>query len=253
MYVNLLTGCKLTDKSCEMVASVLQSPNSMQQLDLSDNDLGDSGVQLLSKGLSTLRTDHASLDGARQCLLKYACDLTLDPNTAGRKLSLSEGNRKVTRVDEKQPYPEHPERFDCPQVLCREGLSGRCYWEAEWSGSVPGSDIDLGAFISVAYKSIERKGKGEDVAMGQNAKSWSLSCSLDSYSVYHNKEETDIPAPSSGSRTVGVYLDWPAGTLSFYSVSTNTLTHLHTFHSTFTEPLYPGFLAYSSVSLRKIT
>ncbi|XP_041960413.1 stonustoxin subunit beta-like [Alosa sapidissima] len=202
--------------------------------------------------LEILRTDHTSLDRARPRLLKYACDLTLDPNTANRFLSLSEGNRKVTRVEKQQPYPEHPERFDStyyPQVLCREGLTGRCYWEAERSD-------DGGARISVAYKSIERKGDSADVIMGRNAKSWSLFCSGDHrYSVLHNNKHTDIPAPSSRSRTVGVYLDWPAGTLSFYSVSTDTLTHLHTFHSTFTEPLYPGFGLYwgSSVSLRKIT
>ncbi|XP_076152195.1 NACHT, LRR and PYD domains-containing protein 3-like isoform X3 [Alosa pseudoharengus] len=305
--------CKLTDKSCEIVASVLQSPNSLLQLDLSDNDLGDYGVQLLSKGLSSfnckihtlrlsdclisekgcgflasalssnpshlklldlsynypgesglkllsarledpvckleiLKTDHASLDRARPRLLRYACDLTLDPNTAHRNLSLSEGNRKVTLVKKQQPYPEHPERFDSwwPQVLCREGLTGRCYWEAEWSG--------YRADISVAYKSIERKGDSYDVIMGGNAKSWSLRCYSDHrYSVYHNNEETAIPAPSSRSRTVGVYLDWPAGTLSFYSVSTDTLTHLHTFHSTFTEPLYPGFSVWGEVSLCKIT
>ncbi|XP_076137441.1 NACHT, LRR and PYD domains-containing protein 12-like [Alosa pseudoharengus] len=303
-----LADCKLTYKSCEMVASVLQSPNSLQELDLSDNDLGDSGAQLLSKGLSSsyckihtlrlsdclisekgcgvlaaaLTSNHlkaldlrhntlgesglkllsarledpvcklailetgASVSRARPHLLRYACDLTLDPNTAHRRLSLSEGNRKVSEL---QPYPEHPERFDsrCPQVLCREGLTGRCYWEAEWSG-------DGGAHISVAYKSIERKGGSDDVTMGHNAKSWSLRCYSDhSYSVWHNNKRTDIPAPSSRSRTVGVYLDWPAGTLSFYSVSTNTLTHLHTFHSTFTEPLYPGFMVYGEVSLRKIT
>ncbi|XP_076152750.1 stonustoxin subunit beta-like [Alosa pseudoharengus] len=319
VFLCRLADCKLTDTSCEIVASVLQSPNSLQQLDLSDNDLGDFGVQLLSKGLSSsnckiqtlrlsdclisekgcaflvstpfpshlkeldlnynypgesglkllsarledpvckleiLKTDHASLDRARPRLLKYACDLTLDPNTAHRELSLSEGNRKVTCVSEQQPYPEHPERFDstCPQVLCREGLTGRCYWEAEWSVD------DYGAVISVAYKSIKRKGDSDDVTMGCNAKSWSLECYSDHrYSVRHNDKRTDIPAPSSGSRTVGVYLDWPAGTLSFYSVSTNTLTHLHTFHSTFTEPLCPGFgfILYgyygSSVSLRKIT
>ena len=64
-----------------------------------------------------------------------ACELTLDPNTAYRNLSLSEENRKLTRRTEDQPYPDHPERFEgWPQVLCREGLSGRCYWEAEWSG-----------------------------------------------------------------------------------------------------------------------
>ena len=41
-----------------------------------------------------------------------ACELTLDPNTACRDLSLSEDNRKVTRVREQQSYPDHPERFD---------------------------------------------------------------------------------------------------------------------------------------------
>ncbi|CAL8360162.1 unnamed protein product [Boreogadus saida] len=47
---------------------------------------------------------------------------------------------------------------------------------------------------------------------------------------------------------VGVCLDRPAGTLSFYRVSpggggsSDTLTHIHTFQSTFTqEDLYPGF------------
>ena len=178
-----------------------------------------------------------------------ACELTLDPNTAHTHLSLSEGNRKVTCVNEKQPYPDHPERFDwLSQLLCREGLSGRCYWEAEWSRN--------GAHIAVAYRSIDRKGWSDDRHLGRNDQSWSLYCCPDSYSAWHNNEHTDIPAPSSRSRRVGVYLDWPAGTLSFYSVSSDTLTHLHTFHSTFTEPLYPGFGVWgsgSSVSLCQIT
>ncbi|KAG9332000.1 hypothetical protein JZ751_016276, partial [Albula glossodonta] len=73
-----------------------------------------------------------------------SCQLTLDPNTAHRNLRLSEGNREVKYVEETQPYPDHPERFDCwEQVLCREGLSGRCYWEAEWSGD--------GVVIAVSY------------------------------------------------------------------------------------------------------
>ncbi|XP_041960843.1 protein NLRC5-like isoform X19 [Alosa sapidissima] len=305
-----LADCKLAEKSCEIVASILQLPNSLLQLDLSDNELGDSGVQLLSKGLSSsnckihtlrlsdclilekgcgflasalrsnpfhlkemdlsynhpgesglellsgrledpvcklelLKTDDASVSRTRPCLLKYACELTVDPNTAGRNLSLSDGNRKVTRASEKQLYPDHPERFDWKyQVLCRESLSGRCYWEAEWSGDA--------ARIAVAYKSIKRKGEADDIIMGLNAKSWSLRCSPDSYSAWHNNKHTVIPSPSSRSRRVGVYLDWPDGTLSFYSVSSDTLTHLHTFHSTFTEPLCPGFWVWSSVSLCQI-
>ncbi|KAL2086046.1 hypothetical protein ACEWY4_017105 [Coilia grayii] len=309
-----LAGCNFTAKSCEIVAAVLQSPNSLTEMDLSYNDLGDSGVELLSEGLSsphckmqklrlsgclisekgctflaaaltsnpshlkelelsynhpgesglkllsarledphckleTLNTDHCGKIRLRPGVRKYACDVTLDPNTARKLLSLSEGNRKVTWVREYQPYPDHPDRFDsCDQVLCREGLSGRCYWEAEWRGSD-------GVAVAVAYKSTKRKGGGDDVIMGWNAKSWLLHCSTNSYSVSHNNKHTAIPAPSPRSRRVGVYLDWPAGTLSFYSVSSDTLTHLHTFHSTFSEPLYPGFGVGldSSVSLCQIT
>uniref|UniRef100_A0A3B3S147 B30.2/SPRY domain-containing protein n=1 Tax=Paramormyrops kingsleyae TaxID=1676925 RepID=A0A3B3S147_9TELE len=171
-------------------------------------------------------------------------NLTLDPNTANRHLSLSEGNRKVTWGEERQPYPDYPERFDrCPQVLCRESLTGRCYWEAEWSGN--------GAMIGVTYKGIWRKGDSADCGLGFNGKSWSLFCSPDSYSVRHNNKQTVIPIQRSDSCRVGVYLDWAAGTLSFYRVSSDGLTLLYSFTSSFTEPLYPGFGVYddSSVSL----
>ncbi|XP_048856931.1 tripartite motif-containing protein 16-like protein isoform X2 [Brienomyrus brachyistius] len=176
--------------------------------------------------------------------LHYSCQLTLDPNTANREVSLSEGNRKVT-AGEEQPYPDHPERFDCyPQVLCRESLTGRCYWEAEWSGD--------GVWIAVTYKGIRRKGDSADCQLGFNEKSWSLFSSPDGYSVWHNNKHTVIPIEPSGSRRVGVYVDRAAGTLSFYRVSSDGLTLLYSFTSSFTEPLYPGFLVYypnSSVSL----
>ncbi|XP_058872238.1 tripartite motif-containing protein 16-like [Acipenser ruthenus] len=164
--------------------------------------------------------------------LKYSCQLTLDPNTAYRNLSLSEGNRKVT-WGENQRYPDHSERFDSqPQVVCREGLSGtRCYWEIEWSGG--------GASIGVTYKGISRKGKDCSCVLGFNDKSWSLFCSGSSYNARHNNNETAITAPHSPR--IGVYLDFNAGTLSFYGVS-DKMTLLHRFQTAFTEPLYPGFL-----------
>ncbi|MGH0177177.1 UNVERIFIED_CONTAM: hypothetical protein FKN15_074215 [Acipenser sinensis] len=160
-----------------------------------------------------------------------SCQLTLDPNTANRNLCLSEGNRKVT-WGETQRYPDHSERFDSwPQVLCREGLSGtRCYWEIERSGG--------GASIGVTYKGISRKGGDQSCGLGFNDKSWSLCCSDSSYSAWHNNNETAITAPRSPR--IGVYLDFNAGTLSFYVVS-DTMTLLHRFQTTFTEPLYPGF------------
>ncbi|KAJ8358316.1 hypothetical protein AAFF_G00014680, partial [Aldrovandia affinis] len=83
----------------------------------------------------TVNKVHILEPRTREDFLQYSCELTLDPNTVYRYLRLSEGNREVTRVRKIQSYLDHPERFDCqPQVLCREGLSGRCYWEAEWNG-----------------------------------------------------------------------------------------------------------------------
>nr|XP_023662841.1 tripartite motif-containing protein 16-like [Paramormyrops kingsleyae] len=176
--------------------------------------------------------------------LQYSCQLTLDPNTAYTYLSLSRGNRKVTHGT-KQPYPDHPERFDYwNQVLCRESLTGCCYWEAEWSGG--------GALIGMTYKGIGRKGDSADCVLGANDKSWMLRCTPDSYSVCHIAEQPVISIKPSGSRRVGVYLDWAAGTLSFYRVSSDGLTLLYSFTSSFTEPLCPGFgVSYgnSSVSL----
>ncbi len=151
----------------------------------------------------------------------------------------------MTRVEEELPYPDHPERFDCfEQALCRESLSERYYWEAEWSAR--------GAGLSVTYKKIQRT--GSDCRFGLNEMSWSLICFDNKYSAWHSNKRTNLLAPSPSSNRVGVYLDWPAGKLSFYSVSdtqTHTLIHLHTYHATFTEPLYAGFRLYpdSSVSL----
>ncbi len=188
-------------------------------------------------------------------LCSDACDLTLDPNTVHTRLILSDENKKITHVFKNQPYPDHPERFNqpypdhperfkhVPQVLCVESLTGRCYWETEWSEA---------AGISVSYKGISRKG-WRDCEFGWNDKSWSLFCSNNRFSVRHNSNRTDIPAVRSSSNRVGVYVDVSTGSLSFYSVSdTHTLTHLHTFNTTFTEPLYAGFGVYysgSSVSL----
>ncbi|XP_038841886.1 tripartite motif-containing protein 16-like [Salvelinus namaycush] len=180
----------------------------------------------------------------REQLLQYSCQLTLDPNTAHTRLSLSKGNRKVTYTDQVQPYPDHPDRFtNYCQFLCREGLSGRCYWEVEWTGYV---------VTAVSYKDISRTEKGNigtDSAFGYNNKSWSLLSSSDGYCFRHNNVETKVSGPQSSR--VGVYLDHKAGTLSFYSVS-DTMTLLHRVQTTFTQPLYPGFHLNGTAELVKL-
>ncbi len=147
-------------------------------------------------------------------------------------LRLSERNRVITVTDTDQPYLDHPDRFDeYRQVLCRESVCGRCYWELQCSGDI--------VFISVSYKSISRKGDGDECVFGYNDQSWSLDCSPSSYSFRHNNIRTDLSVKSISSR-IGVFVDHRAGTLSFYSVS-DTMSLIHTVQTTFTQHLYPGF------------
>ncbi|ROL45304.1 Tripartite motif-containing protein 16 [Anabarilius grahami] len=177
----------------------------------------------------------------RNDFLKHSHQLNLDLNTVNKRLRLSERNRVITGTGTVQPYPDHPDRFDhWRQVLCRESVCGRCYWEIERSGRV---------FISVSYKSINRKGEGNECLFGSNDQSWSLFCSSSSYSFNHNNIENKLPVKSISSR-IGVYVDHSAGTLSFYSISGDTMSLIHTVQTTFTQPLYPGFYVYKGSSVK---
>ncbi|XP_067428512.1 tripartite motif-containing protein 16-like [Thunnus thynnus] len=170
--------------------------------------------------------------------LKYSREITLDPNTSYTNLLLSEGNRKATYkshqtiasfMSQQQSYSSHPDRFTgYRQVLSRESLTGRCYWEVEWRGGVD---------VAVAYKNISRAGNSDECVFGRNNKSWSLYCNTNSYTFWFNKIQTPVSGPRSSR--VGVYLDHRAGILSFYSVS-ETMTLLHRVQTTFTQPLYAG-------------
>ncbi|XP_016537101.1 tripartite motif-containing protein 16-like [Poecilia formosa] len=161
---------------------------------------------------------------------KYFQQITLDPNTAHRSLLLSNGNRKVTLMNQEQAYPDLPDRFSrCSQVLSRESLTGRCYWEVERRGEV--------LRLAVSYKNISRAGKSEECLFGCNDKSWSLRCDTNSSTFYHNNNGTPVSGPVSSR--IGVYLDHTAGILSFYSVS-ETMTLLHRVQTRFTQPLHAG-------------
>ncbi|XP_062274537.1 tripartite motif-containing protein 16-like [Scomber scombrus] len=169
--------------------------------------------------------------------LKYSREITLDPNTTHANLLLSEGNRKAKWMFQTHSYSSRTDRFtDYTQVLSRENLTGRCYWEVEKSGE--------GVEVAVAYKNISRA--GSESAFGRNDKCWSLVCYPNRYVFCFNNIETPVSGP--GSSRVGVYLDHRAGILSFYSVS-KTMTLLHRVQTTFTQPLYAGlYVGYRSTA-----
>ncbi|XP_039466302.1 tripartite motif-containing protein 16-like [Oreochromis aureus] len=166
----------------------------------------------------------------RAGFLQYLRQITLDPNTAHKHLLLSKGNRKVTVMKQKLSYYDHPDRcIRCFQVLSRESLTGRCYWEVKWRG--------VGIRVAVAYKNISRAGSLDECVFGNNEKSWSFYWFGKRYTFLHNNVHTIVSGPQSSR--VGVYLDHRAGILSFYSIS-ETMTLLHTFHTTFTQPIFAG-------------
>uniref|UniRef100_A0A3B3YUW0 B30.2/SPRY domain-containing protein n=1 Tax=Poecilia mexicana TaxID=48701 RepID=A0A3B3YUW0_9TELE len=242
-----LSGCLVTGKGCGYLASALSSnPSHLTELDLSYNHPGVVGKQMLSCEqkqwkLANLRSLH--MNSTCRSTLRYDILLfiSLDMNSVNRHLRLSDNNTEIRQVEDEQPYPDHPNRFQtCWQLMCRNGLTGRCYWEVEWKGA---------ALISVSCKGIKRSGKSEDCRFGRNDQSWTLECSdVFGFAVWHVNRETTIPSPSAPHR-VGVYLDHPAGTLSFYNVSFGRLKHLYTFCATFTEPVYPSFGLWSGASV----
>nr|XP_056715771.1 tripartite motif-containing protein 16 [Euleptes europaea] len=171
---------------------------------------------------------------SRSDFLKYTFPLTFDPVTAHRYLRLLDDNHKVTNTTPwEHPYPDDPERFQhWRQVLSGKSLYiGRYYFEAEISGA--------GIYIGMTYKSIDRKGSESNSCISGNNFSWCLKWNGKEFSAWHSDMET--PLKTQGFGRVGVYLDYPRGTLSFYGIALDAMTLLHKFECKFAEPLYPAF------------
>ncbi|XP_062376595.1 tripartite motif-containing protein 16-like [Sardina pilchardus] len=210
--------------------------DNVSQLKDQVEDLLKYGIDQISMRAKTIRISSPHELLTRRDFLTCLCQLNLDPNTAEPRLHLSESNNEVTCKRKKQSYPDNPERFDIRvQVLCKEALTGRCYWEVEWS-----TDRDnWGGSVAVSYKEICRKGGDQQVRFGYNKHSWSLRCSSTACSFVHNGEVTELNVIPN--RRIGVYVDHKAGILSFYSISGDKMTLLHKVQTTFTQPLCPGF------------
>ncbi|XP_068128227.1 E3 ubiquitin/ISG15 ligase TRIM25-like [Hyperolius riggenbachi] len=155
-------------------------------------------------------------------------DLVLDLNTAGNNLHISEDRKTASMSDKMQNRPETPERFHYSQVLSSQSFSsGRHHWDVEVGESRTWR-------VGMCYPSIDRTGRYSGI--GDNKRSWCLVRGCDLYSVVHDRRLILLTSDISSSR-IRIYLDYEVGQISFYALC-DPIRHLHTFTTTFTEPLH---------------
>ncbi|XP_043942598.1 zinc-binding protein A33-like [Protopterus annectens] len=162
--------------------------------------------------------------------------LKLDSNTAHPALHLSKDLTCVRVSDVKQQLSDLPERFDeCPCVLGSDGITeGKHYWEVDVVNRT-------NWVVGMAKESIQRKGK---ITMTPENGYWTLCLqngdiyaqdSPRSFKIYAQDSPRSFKLSVKPSR-IGVYMDYNAGQVSFYN---ENISHLYTFHDTFSEAIYP--------------
>ncbi|XP_076148317.1 NACHT, LRR and PYD domains-containing protein 3-like isoform X2 [Alosa pseudoharengus] len=238
-----LSGCRVTEEGCSSLVNALKTnTTTLQHLDLSYNHLGDTETlsALQKDSNNNLRTVCFEFCGKRRDkpgMRKYAVCLSFDPEATDHSISLSDGDTKAIQG------PHSQKKYGTAR--CRAGLTDRCYWETELTGEAQ-SEISVGLTT-----------KGE----GGTEKCWSLKSSAiggsfyaQYFSIMDPLKRRPIEIESLQFKRLGVFLDWSAGTVSFYTADPvdGPRSLLYTFHATFTEPLYPFFKiqgSQSSVSL----
>ncbi|XP_018423256.1 PREDICTED: E3 ubiquitin-protein ligase TRIM39-like [Nanorana parkeri] len=229
--------CNMTDP-----LTVLQESDTGDLCDTEDGDdedrerhdrlLHDGGDPDVAGISHTLHTGISDIMSGQTSGVSGVTDILLDVSTACNYLLISDDRKTATWSDINQNHPVTPERFQCPQVLSsRSFSSGRHYWEVDVGGSVLWR-------VGMCYPSIERRGEQSEI--GDNKKSWGLERMWwnRQYSVIHDSDEIRLPGNVSSKR-VRIDLDYEAGRISFYDLC-DPIRHLHTFTTTFTEPLHAG-------------
>ncbi|XP_012659483.1 E3 ubiquitin-protein ligase TRIM21-like [Otolemur garnettii] len=148
--------------------------------------------------------------GVKKMLRTSAVHITLDPNTANSWLILSKNRKQVRLGNTQQEVSQNEERFDnYPMVLSVESFhSGKRYWEVDVTGK---EAWDLG----VCSDSAQRRG-----IFLRNSDSGFWTIGLWSK---HRYEASTYPVTSLhlqvAPRRVGIFLDYEAGTVSFYNIT----------------------------------
>ncbi|XP_036072800.1 E3 ubiquitin-protein ligase TRIM39 [Oryzias melastigma] len=175
-------------------------------------------------------------------LSPFTVDVKLDPNTAHKRLALSEDGKEVGDSGEDQEISDSSGRFDLfGSVL---GLncfsSGRSYWEVE-VGNKTGWDL------GVATGGASRKGK---LTLSPENGYWVL--------VHYEEEKyaamASVPLSlflKENPTRVGLFVDYEEGLVSFYDVRAQS--HIYSFTAcSFKEELYPYFSPHLRVEEKNI-
>ncbi|XP_057609082.1 tripartite motif-containing protein 75 [Chionomys nivalis] len=166
----------------------------------------------------------------QKLIQQFTVQVTLDPETAHPNLLVSEDRKRVTLLKKKQDHPRSSESFtDSPVVLGNPNFnSGRHYWEVkvgkkpEWAIGICKANLSPGARRSSSAPE----------------KCWRILWQGDCF-VVSGPADPNSKLKVTTPRTIGIFLDYELGEVSFYSMPEKS--HIHTFRDTFTEPVCPYF------------
>ncbi|KAM6472617.1 E3 ubiquitin-protein ligase TRIM41 [Liasis olivaceus] len=170
-------------------------------------------------------------------------ELTLDPETAHPRLTLSSDCRSVRLGERWRDLPDNPKRFDSDYcVLALQGFTyGRHYWEVEVGGR-------RGWAVGAARESARRKEKSSS-GSHQKREIWCVGTNGKKYQALTTTEQTSL-SPAEKLRRFCVYLDYERGQLGFYNAE--SMAHIHTFNASFRERIFPFFRILSKGTRIKI-
>ncbi|XP_018422482.1 PREDICTED: E3 ubiquitin-protein ligase Midline-1-like [Nanorana parkeri] len=171
---------------------------------------------------------------------RWVSDMLLDVSTASNNVHISGDQKTASWSQKPQGRQATPQRFQSFKVLSSTKLSsGRHFWEIEVN--------QIGNWrLGMAYASIDRNGDQSNI--GNNDKSWGLRWWCNQLSVRYDCKEINLP-PKLLGQSVGIYLDYEGGRLSFYDMC-NPLRHLYTYKASFTEPLHVVFALWDNAWLK---
>ncbi|KAG1947516.1 zinc-binding protein A33-like [Pimephales promelas] len=153
----------------------------------------------------------------------------LDPNTVSPWLSISPDFSSVQESQERQSFPDNPERFDpCVFVLGSEGFSsGRHRWEVRVADHPKW-------ILGVCKESVVRKRK---FTVTTKAGVWTIGLSKGVYNALTTPRT--VLNLERRPETIRVKVNMEKGEVSFWDTGNNK--HLCTYNDKFTEKLFPIF------------